>query len=322
MKKFLLALLCLLPLSFPFMFSKAADFPTWAYPVDPPPPPGAQPPKPADDGTLYHVPDSTVALTRTQIEDLHGVPDWHPDEHPPMPEVVGNGRPNVRACAYCHMPNGMGRPESTSLAGLPEDYIKQEVMNFKAGLRKGSEPRRALQAQMNEIAANVSDQDLAEAAAYFASLKLTSYLKVVETDTVPETFVTGGMLAKLPEGGTEPIGRRIIEVPEELERAELRDSRTTYVAYVPKGSIDKGRALVTTGGGKTTACATCHGRDLHGQGDVPHIAGRSPSYIMRQLVDIQNNTRTGSVTFMQQVVSNLDRDDMIAIAAYIASLAP
>lgn len=320
MKKVLLVLLCLAPLALPILLATTAEFPSWAYPVDPPPRPGAPAPTPKDDGTLFHVPDSDAAFTRTQIRTT--VPDWHPSDHPPMPEIVKDGRANARACAYCHQPNGAGRPENASLAGLTENYIRQEVMNFKNGARKGSEPKRALQSQMNQVAANITDADLAEAAAYFASLKLGSFLKVVETDTVPLTFVTGGMLAKDPEGGTEPIGKRIIEVPEDLERAENRNSRTTYVAYVPKGSIARGEKLVTTGGGKTTACATCHGSDLHGVGDVPHIAGRSPSYVMRQFFDIQNSTRTASVTFMQQVVVNLDREDMIAIAAYLASREP
>ena len=330
-KKILIAVVCLAPLAIPFLIATSDEFPSWAYPVDPAPQPqGAPgpggpkpPPRPAefkDDGSLVHVPGSDAGYTRTQIRDA--VPDWHPEDHPAMPDIVGKGRDKVRACAYCHQPNGAGRPESTSLAGLPEGYIKQEVGNFKMGLRKGSAPKRALQNQMNEIAANVSDADLAEAAAYFSSLKLGSYLKVVEAEMAPKTFVTGGMLAAEPEGEMEPIGKRIIEVPDDLERALARDSHVSFTAYVPKGSIDKGRTLVTTGGGKTTACATCHGADLHGQGDVPHIAGRSPSYVIRQLYDIQHNTRTGSVTFMQQVVANLGMDDMINIAAYIASREP
>jgi cytochrome c553 len=322
MKKYILAALCLAPMAVPLLYAGSADFPSWAYPVDLPPKPGAQPPKPKDESKLFQAPGSEVKLTRAQIEAAETVADWHPSDHPPMPDVVKNGKPKVRACAFCHMPDGAGRPETTALAGLPEGYIKQEVMNFRAGARKGSEPNRLLQKQMVEVAANISDADLAEAAAYFSSLKLGSNLKVVEADMVPQTFVTGGMLAALPEGGMEPIGSRIIEVPEDLERAEMRDPKTAYIAYVPPGSIAKGQALVSTGGGKTTACGTCHGPDLHGQGDVPHIAGRSPSYVMRQFFDIQNNTRTASVTFMQQVVANLSRDDMIAIAAYLASRQP
>jgi cytochrome c553 len=322
MKKIILGLLCISPLALPFVFNGSEDFPSWAYPVTPPPRPGPQAAKPKDDGKQFHVPESDVALTRTEIEGRDTVPDWHPNDHPTMPDIVKNGRPNVRACAYCHQPNGTGRPESASLAGLTEAYIKHQVENFKMAARKSSAPDRALQKQMIDIAMKVSDADLDSAAAYFVSLKLATFVKVVEADTVPKTFVTDGMLAKDPEGGTEPIGKRIIEVPEDLERAQLRDSHTTYVAYVPKGSLEKGKVLVTTGGGTTTACATCHGPDLHGAGDVPHIAGRSPSYIIRQLYDIKHNARTGSVTFMQQVVSGLDQDDMIAIAAYVASREP
>jgi cytochrome c553 len=319
-KNILTAVVCLAPLALPILLATSTEFPSWAFPVDPPAPPGAKPPPPKDDGTLLHVPDSAAAFTRTQIRDT--VPDWHPEDHPPMPDIVKNGKAGVRGCAYCHQPNGAGRPENTSLAGLTEAYIKQEVGNFRNGTRKGSEPRRALQNQMNEISSKVTDAEVAEAAAYFASLKLASFLKVVETDSVPKTIVKEGMLMKSPEGGTEPIGQRIIEVPEDNERAENRDSHSPYIAYVPKGAIARGEKIVTTGGGKTTACTTCHGPDLHGAGDVPHIAGRSPSYVIRQLFDIQSNHRTGSVAFMQQVVANLERDDMIGIAAYLASREP
>jgi cytochrome c553 len=64
----------------------------------------------------------------------------------------------------------------------------------------------------------------------------------------------------------------------------------------------------------------CHGQDLNGLGPVPGIAGRSPSYIVRQLYDIQRGTRKGTWSpLMEQVVNNLTQDDMIAIAAYVAS---
>jgi len=319
-KTVLIVILCAAPLALPFLLASSTEFPNWAFPVDPPGPPGARPAPPRDDGTPLHVPDSDVTFTRTQIRD--SVVDWHPDDHPPMPDIVMNGKPGVPGCAYCHQPNGAGRPENTSLAGLTENYIKQEVANFRNGTRKGSEPRRILQVQMNDVAAKVTDAEVAEAAAYFASLSLAKFVTVVETDTVPTTIVKDGMLMKEPEGGEEPIGRRIIEVPEDSERAENRDPRTPYLAYVPKGAIALGERIVTTGAGKTTACTTCHGPDLHGVGDVPHIAGRSPSYVVRQLFDIKNNTRTGSVAFMQQVVYGLERDDMIAIAAYLASRKP
>jgi cytochrome c553 len=312
-----LAVICVAPLLLPVVMATTDEFPNWAYPVDPPPAPGSKK-APKDDGTLLHVPDSDVALTRAQIEGGQ-VPDWHPEDHPAMPDIVKSGRQDVRACAYCHQPSGVGRPESASLAGLSVNYIKEQIEAFKKGDRKGSEPNRTPQNLMNQIAAKLTDEDIAEAANYFSSLKLGSFVKIVETDMAPKTFVTGGILAKSPEGGTEPIGNRIIEVPENLERAQNRDPRTPFIAYVPKGSLRKGETFVTGG---ATPCIACHGPDLHGRGDVPHIAGRSPSYIVRQLYDIQKAKRLGAVAPMQQVVADFTLDDMIAIAAYVASREP
>jgi cytochrome c553 len=58
-------------------------------------------------------------------------------------------------------------------------------------------------------------------------------------------------------------------------------------------------------------------------GDVPAIAGRHPNYIVRQLWNMQSGERAGtSAALMQQVVEKLNNDDMLAIAAYIASLTP
>jgi cytochrome c553 len=71
------------------------------------------------------------------------------------------------------------------------------------------------------------------------------------------------------------------------------------------------------------ACGICHGRDLKGLGNIPGIAGRSPSYIVRQLFDFQTGNRAGvNSALMKPVVENLSMDDMIALASYSASLSP
>ena len=126
------------------------------------------------------------------------------------------------------------------------------------------------------------------------------------------------------EGGTEAIGNRIIEIPADEERTEARDPRAEHIAYVPTGSIKKGEMIVTTGaGGKTVACAVCHGPGLKGLGEVPAIVGRSPEYIYRQLNDIKIGTRNGTwVPLMKGVVEKLSDQDMIAISAYLTSKPP
>jgi cytochrome c553 len=277
-----------------------------------------------DDGTLRHVPGSVAALTLTQIRDLYNAPDWHPDDHPPMPEAVAHGRkPDALACGYCHLPNGLGRPENASLAGLPAAYIAQQVADFRSGARKSSEPRGLPATLMIATAKGATDAEVKAAAEYFAALKPKPWIRVVETDTVPSTRVAGWMLVASASAGTEPIGQRIIEMPENLERTELRDSASGFVAYVPVGSIERGAVLIATGGGKTIACAICHGPDLRGLGPVPALAGRSPSYIVRQLYDIQHGVRNGTWTeLMKAVVAQLSEEDMVSIAAYTASRAP
>ena len=284
--------------------------PAWAFPVMDP---GIEREK--DDGTLKHVPGSSKAFTRTQINDPYNPPDWYPDEHPPMPEVVAHGRnPAVRACDQCHLPNGLGHPESASLAGLPAVYIAQQMADFQSGARRNT-------GIMITIAKAATDAEVKASADYFAGLPMQPWTRVVETNTVLKTYVgPGNMRFVSKAGGTEPIGQRIIELPEDEARAELRDSHSGFVAYVPVGSIQRGEALVTAGGTKTIRCGICHGPDLNGLSGVPGIAGRSPIYMVRQLYNFQNGFRTGTWSeLMTEAVAKLTLEDMVSIAAYTAS---
>jgi cytochrome c553 len=296
----------------------AFEIPAWAYPVM-----DEGRGRGPDDGTLLSTPDSDLRFTQTQINDRFNPPDWYPDEHPPPPEVVSHGRPPlVRACGQCHMLHGMGHPESSAMAGLPVDYVIQQMRDYKSGARTSMDGRR--DNSMRGIAADISDDEIRLAAEYFARLDPVKWVTVIESELVPETYVgAGNMRHAEPEGSVEPIGRRIIEIPEESHRAELRDSHSGFIAYVPPGSIEAGRELATTGGGKTIQCDICHGPDLKGLGNVPGIAGRSPIYTARQLWDIKYGSRAGtSAALMLGVVASLTDEDVLSLAAYTASLDP
>lgn len=294
--------------------------PAWAYPVNPP----DFKPTP-DDGTLRRVPDSTATYTLTQLSDRFIAPDWHPDDHPPMPEVVSRGRkPDVFACGFCHRADGPGGPENSGLAGLPAAYIVQQMADFKSGARKTSVPQRGPNRLLTSLSKAVTEAEVDAAAAYFSALKPKAIIRVVETETVPKTFVAGWFLAAVKTDDTEPIGQRIIEVPEVLDQFEHRDARAKFIAYVPIGSVEKGQTLVATGGGgKTVQCGVCHGPDLKGLGPIPGIAGRSPSYIVRQLYDFKHGARAGiGSALMKPTVEKLTIEDMVWLAAYAASLTP
>jgi cytochrome c553 len=290
----------------------AQDRMDWAYPPTPPR-------EPLDNKVLKSVPGSTKKYTQAQIDDPFNPPDWFPGEHPPMPAVVARGvKPDGRACAQCHLPSGDGHPESASLAGLPVAYIVRQMAAFKSGERKGV---RA--SVMVSIAKGLSDADVQAAADYFSGLKLTPNLnKVREAEKVPGSYIgPGGMRFVLADGPYEPIGNRIIVLPDSAERAGLRDPKSGFTDFVPRGSIQKGAALASAGGDK--ACASCHGPDLKGAGKVPGITGRTATYMFRQLNDMKTGNRAGgSVEQMKPVVANLDHNDMIALAAYLESLGP
>jgi cytochrome c553 len=297
---------------------QVANPPAWAYPVMDA---GFQ--RPADDGQKHRVEGSDKAFTQTEINDAFNPPDWYPNEHPPMPETVAHGRkPDVRACGQCHMPHGLGHPESSGLAGLSANYIVQQMADFKEGRRKSLVAARS--ASMITIAGAATDAEVREAAEYYSTLKAAKWIRVVESSMVPKTYVgAGNMRHATPNGGSEPIGQRIIEIPENSELAELRDSHSSFVAYVPVGAITRGQVLVGNGGGKTVPCGACHGPSLMGIGDTPALAGRSPIYLARQLMDFQRGVRNGgSAPLMAGAVEKLTESDIIDIVAYIASLQP
>src|SRR5882724_11546914 len=157
--------------------SGGAEPPAWAYIV---PPPDAKPAR--DDGRIRKVPNSTVGYTRKEVTDRFSAPDWHPEDHPKMPDIVAHGRkPDVNACGYCHRADGPGGPENASLAGLPYDYILEQMSDYKSGKRSTALPKRLPQANMIALAKAATDEEIQAAAKYFSSLKPRQNIRVVET---------------------------------------------------------------------------------------------------------------------------------------------
>ncbi|MGL4231908.1 MAG: c-type cytochrome [Casimicrobium sp.] len=288
--------------------------PQWAYPVA-----DKEQPVKVDDNEIRRVIGSALAYKRKEIDDLFNPPIWFPEQNVGMPRIVQYGAPpNVRACAACHLASGQGHPESGHIAGLPVNYFKRQIDDFRNG-------RRNDPVWMNKMSVALSDADVQAAAEWFSKVKPINWVQVVETDTIPKSFFNKSRKRlPHPDGGTEPLGERIAEFPREPERVLDRDPNAGFVAYVPKGSIARGKSLVLDGsGGKTVACSACHGTDLRGQGDVPRIAGVSPLYTVRQLYAFKTASRKGEhAAQMTPVVANLVAEDINAIAAYIATLTP
>ena len=242
-----------------------------------------------------------------------------------MPDVVSHGRkPEIWACGLCHYPNGKGRPENAGVSGLPVSYFIEQMRKFREGERGSADTRKKNTGVMISIAKAMTGDEIKAAAEYYGAMKWTPWIKVVETKTVPKTYTNVGMYLTLEGNEKEPIGDRIIETPVDAEATEgLRNPHSGFIAYAPLGSIKKGEALVTGNHGKSVACGVCHGSDLKGLGPVPGLAGRSPSYLVREMYDIRQGTRHGNWTeLMKPAVNGLSQEDLLNIAAYLSSRNP
>jgi cytochrome c553 len=326
------------------------EIPDWLFPL---PPKAAPPPAPdktaksdpkvakpdpaaAKDATapkpgeaLLDIPDSTEKFTLARINDPFDPPDWRPTSHGPMPDVVAHGRkPAVMACAFCHTPSGQGRPENSALAGLPEAYIKEQLLDYRSGRRKAVGPETYLPIQnMIKIAKAMTDQEIDDSAKYFSQQKLKRRVYVIDQLRIPRAEPAAWIYVE--HDGTEDLDGRLLEVTQDLTRHERRDDRLEYLAYVPPGALTRGKSLVLGGKSsednqqRTVACTQCHLASLRGTDQIPPIAGRSPTYLLRQLLAFRNGVRVNEKSAqMNAVVEKLTLDEMIDVVAYVSSLYP
>ncbi len=282
----------------------AAAAPDWLFPR----PAGSREQPIADDASVT-VPGSTVVLRGRDLRTAERAVDWFPDAADAVPASIReSGKPGAYACGFCHLPRGNGRPENASLAGLSAEYIIEQTEAFRTGGRLPASSGWLPSDAMRTTIQNASRDDIADAARWFNRQPFIARVKVVESAMIPATAPLGYVLAVQP-GPAEPIAGRLVEVPDDVEAFERRDPRSTFTAFVPPGSIARGGALAAEIG-----CRECHAEMLDGWGP-----GRSPSYILRQLFAFKSRTRAGPrAEPMQAVVDQLDANQMVAVAAWMA----
>jgi cytochrome c553 len=260
-------------------------------------------------------------FTEAELHDRFNAVDWFPTAHPPIPRSVASGHGGAGACGFCHLPDGAGRPENAALAGLPATYIEAQAAAFAAGRRKPLDGAWTPTLLMTKTSEEATASEVKAAAEYFSRLKFKSHVHVVEAAQIPHP-IEAFYVYRLDRSRTEPIGVRIIETPDSMEAFEKRDPRLGYTAYAPPGSIAGGAALARSGGPAGQPCAACHGSGLKG-GIAPPLAGRSPSYILRQLFSFREGARNDpGAAAMQPVTQKLSNKDIVSLAAYAASLQP
>ena len=261
-------------------------------------------------------------MSRGALRGVKEIPDWYPeDRQGQMPSIVRNGKEGARACGFCHLADGSGRPENAPVSAYHPAYFKQQMEDFKNGLRRSADPRKGNTWNMIGFAKAMTPEEVNAAAEWFAQQPYPRRMKVIESKTAPKVRLQGGMHMKIPDnegGGMEPIGDHIVEIPDDNLRSEARDTRMGWTAYVPPGTLNRGKQLAAKNN-----CSVCHGSNLEGVGPIPPLAGRSPSYTVRQLFDMKTGTRRGPWSeVMKPIVANMSTQDMMALAAYAASVAP
>lgn len=283
-----------------------AEMAAWAFP-------GRGKPAIAQGVAMVTLAGSTQCFAPARLRDMTHAIDWFPASHPALPAVVATGTDGAAACGFCHLPGGEGRPENASLAGLPADYIRHQVQAFASGARRAAVADWVPTNLMVAQAHHVSPAALRVAAAYFHRQRFVSRLTIVETATVPAPRAERFLFQPTRGGAAEPIGNRIIEAAPDMERFEKRDPTVPITAYVPPGSIERGKAVVARIG-----CPACHGEGMKTWG-----AGRSPSYVVRQLLAFKTGARHDAESPpMRAVAAQLTPRDMVAVAAYWGTLTP
>ena len=256
-----------------------------------------------------HLDETAASYSLVDIRDGHNVIDWFPGDHPaPMPDIIAHGPKRLgdtaRGCGSCHLPNGKGRPENAQPGGLPYTLHHSPARRFPS---RFSAKRRLAQAEhvhdgeSRDVDERRGDSRrrrllLRREMEYALGARRRDRPRAKNTHC-REPLHRGGERADRTNRWTDhrsPCGRRAGRALSQSSfgMGRLRSGREHR----------EGKTLVTTGGtmmvgretipGKTTACAGCHGPDLMGTADVPPIAGRSPSYLARQLYDFSRGHGT------------------------------
>lgn len=79
---------------------------------------------------------------------------------------VKAGRQKALQCQTCHGLDGVSKnPEAPNLAGQLQTYLDKALRDYRSGARQNE--------MMSVVAPKLSDQDIADLAAYYAAIEIT-----------------------------------------------------------------------------------------------------------------------------------------------------
>jgi cytochrome c553 len=191
------------------------------------------------------------------------------------------GKAKAAMCGACHGATGVNpNPLYPDLAGQHAAYIAKQLADFKSGARQDM--------MMAPMAANLSEQDMADLGAFFESQKRAS-------ERTEEVAEAGAPAATAPAGNVELV-------------------TSTPAKAIYAGDVKSGQE-------KSAMCVSCHGADGNSLVSIyPKLAGQSANYITKQLADFKSGARKDPV--MAGMVAALSPKDMQDLGAFYAVQTP
>lgn len=109
----------------------------------------------------------------------------------------------------------------------------------------------------------------------------------------------------------------------DMSKRDMYNLAAYYSEQKFGGENEKGDAALIDQGRKIAddaLCTMCHLGGFKGQNEVPRVAGQHYSYIVKQLMAFKNRERTNDAGTMTAYMSDVTKEQMAAVAAYVANL--
>jgi cytochrome c553 len=275
---------------------------------------------------------------------------WSAQEVSPAGDIAA-GKVVAASCAACHGTGGISSAAGVPhIAGQHASYIQATLMAYQKGARKNH--------LMHQAVAKLSEQEIADVAAYYAGLKsfssrpkeagaaseaeaeqdpfaavrkLTAMCAGCHGEdgnsTAPGTPSLAGQhdmylitAIRAYEDGTraEPMMHALTQA---LSRSQIEDIAYFYAAMVPRRAAAPTKGDPIAGLAITAPCAGCHGVDGNSADPKnPRLAGQGADYLITAVNAYKDGSRKNDL--MRDQVMALRDQDVQDLAAYYASKEP
>jgi cytochrome c553 len=263
---------------------------------------------------------------------------------------IAAGKVVAASCAACHGTSGISSAAGVPhIAGQHASYIQGALIAYQKGTRKYD--------LMHQAVAKLSEQNIADVAAYYASLKSFSSrpkeagASAAEAEQDPfaavrkltgmcagchgedgnskapatpnlagqhDTYLITAIEAYEDETRAEPMMHALTKA---LSRSQVEDIAYFYAAMIPRQAAAPEKGDPVAGLAVTAPCAGCHGVDGNSTDPKnPRLAGQGADYLITAVNAYKDGSRKNDL--MHDQVMSLRDQDVADLAAYYASKEP